>query len=510
MSERVAIIDLGSNSARLIIMQIFSNGAYNLIYHQKETVRLSEGIQTSNLLQEDAMARAIVTLQSFAHMCQLYGADKILAVGTAAIRNTKNGAEFAKKIQNQTGIALKPISGEAEATLGYLGVMNTIDSTDALLFDLGGASTELTLIRNRKAEKVISLPFGAVNLTERFQLQGKVNEEQIVEMSAFIRKEISRVSWVNNLAVPLIGIGGTARAIAKMDQKRKNYPFPKVHNYRMGSMSFRALWKDTCKLSFAQRRKLPGLSTERADIIIAGLGIVSGLFDAANSQQLIVSGCGVREGLFMQYYLAQNSKSEVVNDPLLHSAHNMLLFYNCNIEHAYHVAKLAESLFDQCKDQLELEPRHKTLLKIAALLHDTGVSINYYDHYRHSNYLVENARLFGLSHREQIMTAIITGWHHGPSVRFEHNRIYNEFLDTANWYTTRKLAMLLALAESLDTTQRGLVEKVTLKFAAPDLRLFLNTKGSIPLELESVNKHCKWLKKDFGLTLMVEVQNPST
>lgn len=504
MSERIAIVDLGSNSARLIIMQIFKNGAYNLIYHQKETVRLSEGIHENNTLHPEAMKRAIATLQTFAKMCQLYHTDKILAVGTAAIRNTKNGADFAKQIQSETGIALKPISGEAEAKLGYIGAMNTLDANDAVLFDLGGGSTELTLIRNRKAEKVISLPFGAVNLTERFCLQNKVTAEQLSQVNDFIQQELAKVPWLHNLSVPLIGVGGTARAIAKMDQKRKNYPFPKVHNYRMGSMAFYALCKDTVSLSYAQRRKISGLSNERADIIVAGLQIVGNLFETVNSEQLIVSGCGVREGLFMQYYLAHHGQGEVVENPLLHSAQNTLLFHNGSLSHANQVTKLAESLFDQFQGTMELEPRHKTLLKTAALLHDIGISVNYYDHYRHSTYLVENARLFGLSHREQMMTAIIAGWHHGASVKFEHNRLYNEFLDEASWHTARKLALLLAMAESLDTTQLGVVEKVFVTITDTEVRFKLTTKGSAALEAEALQKHAKWLKKDLGLGVSVE------
>lgn len=504
MTERIAIIDLGSNSARLIVMHIYHNTAYNLVYHQKEAVRLCEGLSTTNMLQPEAMSRTIAILKVFAHMCQLFEVNKILAVATAAVRNAHNGPTFVQAIQKETGIPLRIISGEAEAKLGYIGVVNTLDITDALLFDLGGGSTELTLVKNRKIERVISLPFGAVNLTERFGTQNKVSDGQLSELLAFIMHQLGRVPWLESSSIPLIGVGGTARNIAKMDQKRKNYPFPKVHNYRLGFISFDDLWKSLAKTSLAQRRKFPGLNTDRADIIVAGLSIAKCLFDVMQSSQLIISGCGVREGLFLQYYLTHNIHSELVPDVLIHSARNMLLFYKGQTDHAYHVANLAEQLFDDWQPLLNITARHRILLRVSALLHDIGITINYYDHPRHSAYLVENARLFGLTHREQMLCAVIAGWHNGPSAKYVRNRLYSEFLDEADWQTARKLALLLALAESLDTTQMSLIQKVKGRLSGGQAYLQLTTSEPAPIERHATAKHSRWFKKELGIDLIIE------
>lgn len=503
MSRRIGIIDLGSNSARLIIVEIYENKAYNLVYHQKETIRLSQGADKNQQLQPEAVIRGLLLLQEFAHVCKLQRTDEIIAVGTAAMRNARNGKEFAELIKSKTGIDIKIISGEAEANLGYIGVINTIDIQDAVLFDLGGGSMELTLIKNRKAENFISLPFGAVTLTERFSLQNKVSGAQLVSLEAFIKQQLSKVTWLKNLNVPLVGIGGTARGIAKMEQKRKEYPILKLHNYRTSSIAFSSLWDDVKVMSCDQRRKIPGLSNDRADIIVAGLAVVKNLFEEIQSDQLIVSSCGVREGLFLQYYSSQEGQSEISSNPLVQSTHNALLSYNGDTTHAYHVAALAEMLFADWQQILGLQSEDKRLLYVAAVLHDIGISVNYYDHARHSAYLVENARLFGLSHREQIMTSLIVGWHHTSSAKHTFNKIYNEFLDEGNWQTARKLALVLAIAESLDTTQMKLVEKVTTAFTNKKVQLTLTTEDVIPLELQAARKHCKWFKKETGLELVI-------
>lgn len=507
MTERIAVIDLGSNSARLIVMNIYHNGAYNLVYNQKESVRLSEGMDEDNRLKPEAMWRAVTTLKTFAHMCQIVGVDKILAVTTAAVRNSHNGQEFLDLVHQHTGIPLRAISGEDEARLGFIGVINTIDVTDGVLYDLGGASTEITLIRNRQPQGVVSLPFGALNLTERFLTHDKFAESQQTAMRQFIQSHLEKLPWLKGLSLPIVGVGGTARNIAKMDQKRKNYPFPKVHNYRLGPISFDDLWRTLLKTSLAQRKKFPGLNSERADIIMAGSTIVKCLMDYVNGTSLIISGCGVREGMFLEYYLTRDQAegaNVIIPDILMHSTENMLLFYKGNTQHAHHVACLAEAMFDGWQLLHRMGPREKKLLRVASLLHDIGITINYYDHARHSAYLVENARVFGLTHREQMIAAVVAGWHNSMSAKYVRNRVYHEFLDEVDWQTARKLSLLLAISESLETTQMQLIQDIKATIAENHAHLQLIAREPALMERQSAAQHGKWFKKELGLELIID------
>jgi len=485
-------------------MHIYHNGAYNLVYNQKETVRLSEGLDAAGLLTKDAMWRAIGTLKTFAHMCELVKVDKILAVATAAVRNAKNGSEFIDLVCLHTGIPLQVITGETEAHLGYTGIINTIDVDDALLFDLGGGSTEVTLVKDRQPVEMFSLPFGAVTLTEKFVSQDKVSDSQLTAMREYIVTRLERLPWLKRLGLPLVGIGGTARNIAKMDQKRKNYPFPKVHNYRFGPMAFEELWRAIAKTNLTQRRKYPGLSSERADIIIAGTTIVKSLIEVSHANNIVISGCGVREGMFFEYYLNKKNQANVIPDILMHSTQNMLLFYKGDTIHARHVSRLAEKMFDSWLPLLRLGQRDKKLLMVAALLHDIGITINYYDHARHSAYLVENARLFGLTHREQMLIAVVVGWHNSPSAKYVRNKVYSEFLDQHDWQTARKLALILALAESLEITQLGLVHDVVPTISGVQAQLRLLTTQPVALERQAVSQHRKWFKKELGFELIID------
>lgn len=504
MTESVGIIDLGSNSARLIIMHVYHNSAYNLVYNQKESVRLSEGMEETQCLQPAAIKRAITTLRAFAHMCEIHKVGKIIAVATAAVRNAKNGKEFTDLIREETGITVEVISGEEEAKIGSIAVTNTLDIADALLFDLGGGSTELTLIRDHKVVNLISIPFGAITLSERFRTQDKLTETGLTALSDSIRETLRAIPWLQNIQVPLVGIGGTARNIAKMDQRQKNYPFPKIHNYHMGKISLDNLWQIITQTNLTQRRKLPGLSSERADIIVAGIDIVKILFEIVQAPHFIASGCGLREGLFMHYYLEREHQPDVLPDILMHSTRNMLLFYKGNSLHAYHVSYLALSLFDGWNELLAMNERDRVLLKTAAFLHDIGITINYYDHARHSTYLIENARLFGLTHREQMLIAVIAGWHQGINTK-SVPKTYREFLDDADWNKARKLALILALAESLDQSQMHTIQSVQATVEKTQAKLVLKAfEADAFIERQAVAKHVKWFRKEMQLPLHIE------
>ena len=503
MSERIAVIDLGSNSARLIILHIYANGAYNLVYHQKESLRLGEGMGRDQLLQPAAIERSLAALRNIAQMCRIMKADTILAVATAAVRNARNGPEFLDRVGRETGLPIQAISGESEARLGYLGAINTIDVTDAVFFDLGGGSTEISLVKNRRIVESISLPIGAVNLTDEFKTHDKVTKTNLAHLCGFIDRQLKKAPWLESMSLPLVGIGGTARNIAKMDQSRKNYPFSKVHNYRMGPIALEDLFRLITGANLLQRRRLNGLSSDRGDIIVAGISVVKRLSDRIRSTHLIISGCGVREGLFFHHYRSQDALPDVIPDILGHSTMNMLHFYKVNEQHALHVTDMAMQLFDGWLPLHNLDSRDRMLLHSAALLHDIGISINYYDHTRHSAYLVENARLFGLTHREQILTAVIAGWHSNISSKLMRNRLYSEFLDETDWYKAKKMAVILAVANSLDATHRQMITNPLVSFTKGLAVVSVSTEGDCSLEMQAVEKQRKPFLRELGVELNI-------
>ena len=507
--QRIAIIDIGSNSARLVVSHIYKNGAYNMVYNQKEALRLSQKVDGQNMLTEEAFTSTIDTMRSFAHMCKVYQADKTIAVATAAIRNATNGAELVAKVAEETGIQLHIISGKTEAYISYLGVINTLDVKNGIIFDLGGGSTELILFKNRKILESVSLPLGAVNTTGMFNIRNEMPPNVYNDVSAFVMSRLNQYPWLKQNNLPLIGVGGTARTVAKIIQRAKKYPATKIHNYAYPVQTFRSFFNKLRLTNLEQRKKISGLSSERSDIILAGSSIISCLLEATGAKKLITSGCGLREGLFYDYYSKSNNVPLIAKNILERSRENTLSLFEADTAHARHITKLALSMFDGWMELHKVRKSYRRLLETAALLHDIGITINFYSHARHSAYMIQNAKLFGLTHKEQIITSAIAGWHNGISKNYFKSRFYKEMLTESNWKLINKLSLLLALAESLDYSEMRMVHTLTPSFNKKNALLTIHSEHIPSIEMHQLQDHMSWFKKAFGVELKVEViQDP--
>ena len=507
--QRIAIIDIGSNSARLVVSHIYKNGAYNMVYNQKEALRLSQKVDGQNMLTEEAFTSTIATMRSFAHMCKVYQADKTIAVATAAIRNATNGAELVAKVAEETGIQLHIISGKTEAYISYLGVINTLDVKNGIIFDLGGGSTELILFKNRKILESVSLPLGAVNTTGMFNIRTEMPPNVYNDVSAFVMSRLNQYPWLKQNNLPLIGVGGTARTVAKIIQRAKKYPATKIHNYAYPVQTFRSFFNKLRLTNLEQRKKISGLSSERSDIILAGSSIISCLLEATGAKKLITSGCGLREGLFYDYYSKSNNVPLIAKNILERSRENTLSLFEADTAHARHITKLALAMFDGWMELHKVRKSYRRLLETAALLHDIGITINFYSHARHSAYMIQNAKLFGLTHKEQIITSAIAGWHNGISKNYFKSRFYKEMLTESNWKLINKLSLLLALAESLDYSEMRMVHTLTPSFNKKNALLTIHSEHIPSIEMHQLQDHMSWFKKAFGVELKVEViQDP--
>lgn len=507
--QRIAIIDIGSNSARLVVSHIYKNGAYNMVYNQKEALRLSQKVDGQNMLTEEAFTCTIDTMRSFAHMCKVYQADKTIAVATAAIRNATNGAELVAKVAEETGIQLHIISGKTEAYISYLGVINTLDVKNGIIFDLGGGSTELILFKNRKILESVSLPLGAVNTTGMFNIRNEMPPNVYNDVSAFVMSRLNQYPWLKQNNLPLIGVGGTARTVAKIIQRAKKYPATKIHNYAYPVQTFRSFFNKLRLTNLEQRKKISGLSSERSDIILAGSSIISCLLEATGAKKLITSGCGLREGLFYDYYSKSNNVPLIAKNILERSRENTLSLFEADTAHARHITKLALAMFDGWMELHKVRKSYRRLLETAALLHDIGITINFYSHARHSAYMIQNAKLFGLTHKEQIITSAIAGWHNGISKNYFKSRFYKEMLTESNWKLINKLSLLLALAESLDYSEMRMVHTLTPSFNKKNALLTIHSEHIPTIEMHQLQDHMSWFKKAFGVELKVEViQDP--
>ena len=504
--QRIAVIDIGSNSARLVVMEMYETGAYNLVYNQKEPLRLASKINKKGEITPEGCNETVECLRNFSSLCKLYAASTVIAVGTAAMRNAPNGKALANRIRLETGVKVEVISGKTEAYMSYLGVVNTLAIKDALIFDLGGGSTELILIKNRKMVKSTSVPLGCVNLTGMAKIGDKITPATVTRLHKIIYSYIDKVPWLGEIhGLPIIGVGGTSRSIGKIDQKRIKYYTPKIHNYQMTMASLKTVFKMLRGTTLADRKNISGLSADRADIIAAGAAIIKTLAERVKAEKFIVSGCGLREGLFTEYYTRKTHRPLISKDILTTSTELTMALYSTDIQHSHLVAKYALELFDAWEPLLKLDKSWRPLVKTAALLHDVGITINYYSHARHSGYMIENARIFGLTHWENICTAIMAAWHNGVSRSYMRSKAYKNLLPEQLYKDLGKGALLLSLSEALDYSQTGPLTSVHASLGKKGPVLNLTSPILPSIELHQLKIVSKWFKKTFKKDLIIKI-----
>ena len=497
MSERIGIIDLGSNSIRLILMNIGNDGSCKLLDEIKESARISEKMGPEKVIKLAAMSRAVQTVKLFKKFADINRVDTVIGVATAAVRSAVNGNELLSAVKNETGLTFRILSGEEEASYEYLGVVNTFDFNNALIMDIGGGSTELILCQNRQMVQCASLPFGAVSLTENFLSCPIPQTEEIKKLEDFLFSQYSNLPWLEFAkGMEVLGVGGTIRNLGRMCSRLNNYSFNILHNYCLNTMQARHIYNQLKSITIDERKGVPGLSKERADIIVGGVAAVVKLLEFTDTSVLRISGAGLREGVFFEYLYKKWPKS-VMDNVSERSVQNFMNLYGVRRHHAEHVAKISLSLFDQLRPLHGYELWERKLLRMAALLHDVGNIVSYYNHHKHTMYILLNDGIKGLSHRENILVALIASSHG----KIEMKNVLKEHADILlpqDVMLVRKLGLLLKMAENLDRSESSVVEDVVCNIDEKEVRITCITKENADLEIRELYKKVTNFNKVFG------------
>lgn len=503
--QRIGIIDIGSNSIRLVVYERTDNGAHRVVDGSKESARLSGKIDEHGSLPETVISELINTLRHFLRICSHHGTLQTRTVATAAIRNAANKDEILSRVKSATGLDIELLSGEEEASYGFLGMINTLHVSEGYLIDIGGGSTELSLFRNRELIHSVSFPFGCVSLNKSYDSKEQLSDESLKAIESIVGEAIRAHAWIRETpGLPLIGLGGTVRALGKVHQATHHYPFSQTHNYSISEAGVDTLFHSMRKLPLDRRRKLPGLSKDRADVIVPGIAILRTIFRAARAAHYQICGAGLRDGLFHATRFPNRPKLE---DPLAFSLKNIsALHTEAPRQHVMQVNRLALELFDSvhASIQSELTKRARILLDAAAQLHRIGASIDYYDYARHSFYLIIHSHLNGLSHREIIMTAAIASFKSKGRAK-SHLAEFRSLINDADLDLICKMGQLLQLAAALDRSETQAIGQFSVRKTENKLLIRpLHPRGSLAVERREVEELAPDFKKIWELTPVLD------
>jgi len=497
--KNIGVIDIGSNSMRLILIESGKKNYFRVIDEVKETVRLGMDM-TDGRLDPIRMGKALSTLSRFKSLCEGLGECNIFPVATEAVRRASNQKEFLHMVKSSLNMDIRVLTGEEEAYYDYFGVINSVDFSDGLIMDIGGASTELIWVKNKMKKEAISLPFGAITLTDQFKLTEVMNSHTEKELKKYLMAQFKKVAWLEGVKnLPLIGVGGTVRNIGRISRKSINYPIDRSHNYQMESTEVSKIYDLIKYKNQDQRKKIKGLSKDRSDIFIGAFSVVTALMKYCNNPRLTVSGSGLREGLTYEILRGK----QVMKDVLESSLNNVIKTLNLDKTHAHHVWKLAESLYTQLKPLHNYHGNSYKILKTAAMLNDCGKTINFYNYHKHNFYMITNSPINGLTHKELIIAAYTMMLSVKENFDID-NSPYVSLLNDEDKYVIQRLGIILRLAESFDRKRNGNITKVQCKLRSDRLFLHLLAKGTTEGERKEVEGCGPYFTKVFGKTLQFE------
>ena len=500
--QRTVVIDLGSNTFRLVVFSAVRGTWWRRSDEICDGVRIGAGEDATGALSPEAVDRALHTLDMYAGFLRasLLVPEQARAVATSAIRDASNRAGFVRRAEAATGLRITVLSADEEAWYGYLGAVNSTTLRQGLVLDLGGGSLQLTRVKGRAARRHASWALGTVRMTERFLPDARARRKQIDALRKHVRQELRSAAWVRGRP-NVVGIGGTVRNLAAAAQRAHGLPKYGVQGFVLERGALDELVDELAGRPSADRGNLPGIKPARGDVILAGAVTVQAALDVAEADAIEVTGAGLREGVFFASHLAP-ADPPLFEDVRAASVRNLAAQFEADLAHADHVARLALGTFDALADAgLHAgDPVERELLWAAALLHDIGASVDYDDHHKHSRYLVLASGLPGFSARETALVAQMTRYHRKGVPEL------GEFASLArpgDRELLRRCAALLRLAEQLERSRDQLVRETTVELADGAVALGLVGTGDLSVACWSAERERDVFELAFGRPLQV-------
>jgi exopolyphosphatase/guanosine-5'-triphosphate,3'-diphosphate pyrophosphatase len=403
-SDPVAVIDIGSNSGRVMVFERDTSSHLRLLAGSRAPLRLVRDVDERAQLSEATMARTMDALRDFQAIAASVGAKRTVAVATAAMRDASNGALFAQRVQRELGIRIDIIGGLAEARYGFAGAVRGLAVSNGLLFDLGGGSLQITRFARRRVVEAVSLPFGALRLSEKFLESDPPSAKQLRRLRDHVRSRLAKTR-IERLAAGdcLVGTGGTLRNLAKVDRQRQRYPINRVHGYELSVERLAQIAERLAATREKRRDEVPGLSVDRSDSIVGGAVAIQTLAEFVRAPEILVSGQGVREGIALGLLKMSVGTPESVKEASLSSL--VARFDGWRRDAASRRRAVAALL------RRALEPRATAgvaaAIDHAARVLDIGRSLDVVNRHEHVANILLETELNGFAHGELALVSAI-------------------------------------------------------------------------------------------------------
>jgi exopolyphosphatase/guanosine-5'-triphosphate,3'-diphosphate pyrophosphatase len=512
-APRLAAIDVGTNSIRLVVAEVLTDGTYRVLDEEREMTRLGAGMSRTGRLADDAMGRSLETIGKMKAIADGFGVAELRAAATSAVREAENGDLFRREAWRRHRVRIDVISADEEARLAFQSATRrfNLEGRSVAVADIGGGSLEVVLSAGSIVDQVHSLPLGAVRLTERFARSDPLRTRHWKALRRAIDGALERQIGKPPFTVEvMVGSGGTFTALGGIVRVEREGREGNPHGYSVTRDEVMRLLARLLEVPETQRQKIPGLPPQRADIIVAGIAVVARLARFLGCRQILVNDGGVRDGLLLSMIadLGIAAAPAAAAPPTrMDAVRRFARTCRSNERHGEQVARLAGEIFDGLRRRYRLPGSGAELLNAAALLHDIGFLVNHSKHHKHAYHLIMHSDLPGYSAREVEVIANVARYHRRAFPRKSHRNFRR--LEKGERRLVRRLAGILRVAVALNRSHQQLVQNVHCYAKKGRVTLTIRSGVEPVVELWDARRKAGLFEKAFDVDLALKWAAPS-
>jgi exopolyphosphatase/guanosine-5'-triphosphate,3'-diphosphate pyrophosphatase len=511
-APRIAAIDIGSNSVRLVVAEVLPSGGYRVLDEERENTRLAASLVATGELSVAAVDATITALRRFLSIANGYNVSRISAIATSAVRDAENGPEFCQRVRRELELDVEVITSEEEARLAFLSVQRAFDVSgrEVAVADIGGGSTEIILASSGLVDQIYTTQLGAVRVTEKCDASGISSSAQLDKLRRYVDRVLKRAVGKTPFVPSMFyGTGGTFTALASMIMAREGQAGQPMWGFRVTGAHIRHLVTDLAQLTLEKRKKVPGLNPARADIIVSGLVVIERIMSHLHVNVVQVHTRGVRDGLLLEMVQAAfGGPPEVISSEARTAAVEQFA-KSCGVDlpHAKQVAKIAGSLWQQLAAPLGLRASDRELIEAAALLANVGYLINFEGHHKHSYHLIVNSELAGFEREQLRMLALVARYHRGSRPKKKHGDF--RVLGDDDRRRVSAAAAILRLALALDRTHQQRVQEICAQITGGHVEITVEAQGDADVDLWAARSKVKLFERVFDREVVFSVSDPA-
>ncbi len=500
--DKIAIIELDTTKVKLIFADVIKNKSFLVYDHVDVPINLMKDFNEESIIKSTIIKEVVGILTVFKKMIDAEGITETICVATSKIDEAKNQNGFLNEIFSITNLKFNILTPEQQINYIYTAVINSFNKPKALIVNISNYQTEILLYNRRNILNTLVLPYGAVNLSEKFA--GKSTKQLMDEAKDFVYSELKDAGWIFNLdeEFELIGAGDVFLSLGEVSRRAKKYPLGVEHNYALTMQDVAKVYDVVSGMEITKNSKIKGVSADDTKNLPAGLAIISAITSNVNKDGLSISKTGLTEGILLNTVLPLTLEKPI-SDNLGYSLQVLNEYYDKKPNNAEHVYDLSMILFKQLKVLHKLNRSYVKVLRVASYMYAAGLRVTNDSPEKISFNIILNSQIYGVSHQELVLAAFTSILRDPDNFNLSDWVKYKDLVSEEDLNAVKKLAVILQIASSLDCTKFGNVIDISCDILGDSVIMKTITKGEVPLEIRQAKLSTIDFKRAYNKNLEI-------